>query len=199
VLRVDTARMRLPCAFLGVSTPGRKRSGHFFMEHFYPHRAPAPPAPPAHHNILGCCHHHESIEAILINHAGILERLLQKFEEQYGMPKGDPFSFSQLVTAQNTVYTSNPVNYNGIIRSLLISGPGNITLGINNFSPLGGNIQICRIASSNTPIPIPHHIRVPVGATFTLSTDSNATTLMSMSAWIEPVSLEGQDQYRMKR
>lgn len=168
----------------------------------FPFRAPAPPAPPpaTHHHLLGCCEHHDHFQVELAIIAGILERLLQKFEEQYGMPKGDPFSFSQLNPAQNTAYQSQPVNYNGIIRSLLISGPGNITLTINNFSPLGGNAQICKIASSSTPITVPHHIRVPVGATFTLATDSNAGTgLLTMSAWIEPISLEGQEQYRLKR
>lgn len=144
-------------------------------------------------------HMHDLIAALRLQNA-ITQRLLQKFEEAYGLPKGDPFSFAQASPAQNTGYTSQPIAYDGIIRSLLLAGPGNVTLKLNIAQAINGVQTICQLPCQGAGLAVPHHIRVPAGGTFTLSTDSNAGTgLLSMSAWIEPIATNGQEYFRLRR
>jgi hypothetical protein len=170
------------------------------LDAFYPHRAPAPPAPPAQHNILECCHHHDSFHKQNAITIGILQRLLAKFEEHYGLPKGDPFSFSQSSPTQNTNYTSTPITYNGVIRGLIIAGNSNVTLSISTNETSTLLNQICKLPCGGNALTVPFHIRVPNGATFTLSTDSAAGTgIVSMAAWIEPIALTGEEHYRVRR
>lgn len=191
--------MRPPICIFSVSTPGTGRSG-FFMS-IFPGRAPEPTTPPpVGQHLLGCCHHHDTFHqqnAIMI---GLLQRLLAKFEEHYGLPKGDPFSFSQSSPVQNTNYTSTPVAYNGVIRGLVIAGKSDVTLSISTTENTNLINQICKLPCGGNALTIPFHIRVPNGATFTLSTDdASGTGIVSMAAWIEPVALTGEEHYRVRR
>jgi hypothetical protein len=175
-----------------------ERSGFFVS--IFPSRAPEPIAPPAGQPLLGCCHHHDSFNkqnAIMI---GLLQRLLSKFEEHYGLPKGDPFSFSQSSPAQNTNYTSTPVAYNGVIRGLIIAGKSNVTLSISTNETSTLLTQICKLPCAGGALTIPFHIRVPNNATFTISTDdASGTGIVSVAAWIEPIALTGEEHYRVRR
>lgn len=167
----------------------------------FPSRAPEPiTPPPAGQHLLGCCHHHDSLNQQTAIIVGLLQRQLAKFEEHYGLPKGDPFSFSQSSPAQNTNYTSTPVPYNGVIRGLVIAGNANVTLSISSSETSTLLNQICKLPCGGNAISVPFHIRVPNGATFTLSTDSNAGTgIVSVAAWIEPIALTGEEHYRVRR
>lgn len=165
-----------------------------------PQRAPEPIAPPAPHHFDLCCHHHDSIQKELAIMIGLLQRQLTKFEEHYGLPKGDPFSFSQSSPAQNTNYTSPAVQYNGVIRGLMIAGKSDVTLSISTTETSTLLNQICKLPCGGNALAVPFHIRVPNGATFTLSTDdASGTGIVSMAAWIEPVALTGEEHYRVRR
>lgn len=144
---------------------------------------------------------HKQLQALEIIAAGI-QTLLRKTEEAQGTPHGDPgFVFTQASPAQNTVYTSPAIPYMGVVRSLVVGGPGDVTVKlVNPQGPVGSAQTIAILPLGGNSVPLNHHFIVPLGATFTLSTDSNlGTGLLALTAWIEPVAASGSEFFRIRR
>src|SRR5487761_616679 len=70
--------------------------------------------------------------------AGVTQRLLAKFEEAEGTPKGGAYVFSQANPVQATVYTGKQLAYDGVIRQMVLSGPGNVTVTLNDKLGIAG-------------------------------------------------------------
>lgn len=131
---------------------------------------------------------------------GISQRLLTKFEEAQGTPKGASYTFSQSSPAQNIAYTGKPLAYDGVIRSMTISGPGNVSVILNDKLALSGSTTIAIIGCNGSAIPVFLHHKVPLGATLSIQTDSNAGTgLLALSAWIEPIVESNPEYFRLRR
>lgn len=158
---------------------------------------------PLTHDALHCayCDNEARIlQAVVILNSNI-QTLLRKFEEAEGTPHGRPFNFSQASPAQNTGYQSPAVPYMGVVRSLLISGNGNVTLTMNDeHNAIAGGLVVCTIPCNGAAVSIPHRFNVPLGATFSLSTDSSSGTgLLALSAWIEPVAMSSAEFFRFRK
>jgi len=131
---------------------------------------------------------------------GVVQRFLAKFEEAEGTPKGSPYVFSKSSPAQNTNYTGNPLAYDGVIRSLVVSGPGNVTITLNDKLSLTGSTTLAIIGCNGTAVPVEIHQKMQIGATLSLQTDSNAGTgLLALSAWIEPIRASGPEYFQVRR
>src|SRR5260221_186788 len=151
------------------------------------------------HDALNCptCSTNEKILEALATIVGINQTTLRKIEESEGVPHGIPFNFTQSNPVQSTVYTSPQTLDMGVVRSLMVGGPGNVTLKLQEprTQILGGR-TICVLPCAGSALPVPHRFIVPPLSTFTLSTDSAAGTgLLTVSVWIEPVGMSGPDFY----
>lgn len=131
---------------------------------------------------------------------GVVQRLLSKFEEAEGTPKGSAYLISQASPAQNTVYTGNGLAYDGVIRSMVLSGPGNVTLKLNDKLSPGGTTTIAVIGCNGNAVPFTVRHKMPLNSTLSISTDSNSGTgLLALSAWIEPIVESNPEYFRMRR
>lgn len=145
------------------------------------------------------CHGCE-IAFILKELIGVNQRLLIKFEEAYGVPKGSTLTISQLSPTPGAAYKSGLLAYDGVLRNLAVSGAGNITVSINqsNSAISTVNVGTFNVGSTGT-ININHHLMIPIGSSFSISTDAVMATAISLSAWIEPASMAGEEFYRVRR
>jgi hypothetical protein len=131
---------------------------------------------------------------------GIIQRLLLKYEEAEGTPKGGSYVFSQSNPAQNTQYTGKPLSYDGVIRSLVLSGPGNVTLTLNDKLSLTGSTTIAVVSCNGNAVPVGIHHKMPVGATLSIQTDSSAGSgLLAVTAWVEPIIESNPEYFRLRR
>lgn len=131
---------------------------------------------------------------------GVVQRLLLKFEEAEGTPKGGAYVVSQASPAQNTNYTGKPLAYDGVIRSLVLSGPGNVTLTLNDKLSVSGSTTIAVIGCNGNAVPFTVRHKIPLNATLSIQTDSNAGTgLVALTAWIEPIVESNPEYFRMRR
>jgi hypothetical protein len=131
---------------------------------------------------------------------GIVQRLLLKFEESEGTPKGASFILSQASPAQATNYTSKPLAYDGVIRSMVVSGPGNVTITLNDKLSLTGSTTIAVIGCNGNAVSVGIHHKMQLGATLSIQTDSNAGTgLIALTAWIEPIVESNPELFRLRR
>lgn len=131
---------------------------------------------------------------------GLHQRMLTKLEEALGTPKGAPYVLSQSDPSQNTVYAGSALAYDGVIRSMVVSGPGNVTIKINDSVEIGGAVTLAIVGCNGNAVSVDLHARMPLGATLSVATDSNAGTgVLVLSAWIEPISESNPEIYRMRR
>lgn len=131
---------------------------------------------------------------------GLVQRLLSKFEEASGTPRGTPYTFSQASPTQDTAYTGTPVAYDGVLRSLVVSGPGNITVTINDPHELSGTATLAIIGCNGGAVPVQCHYRVPINATLSIQTDAaGGSGLLALTAWIEPIIESNPEYFRMRR
>lgn len=137
----------------------------------------------------------QSLEII----AGLQQALLSKIDGEFGVPRGTIFQFSQLAPATNAVYTSPGAPIDGVIRSIMLSGQGNVTVALKSQSLPGGTLAIGTYALNSIPVALPFHIACPAGTTVTLTTDATAGSLISFSAWLEPSMMNGSEFFRMRR
>lgn len=174
--------------------------------------APAPIAPTLHehkecneldHDALHCpwCSTDRKILQALATQVGIMQHLLDKFEDAEGVPHGTPFNFSQASPVQNTVYISPQTLLTGVVRSLLVGGPGNVTLKLQEpRNQIYGGLTICTLPCNGAALSVPHRFIIPVGSTLTLSTDASAGTgLLTVSAWVEPVTASSSEFFAIRR
>lgn len=132
--------------------------------------------------------------------AGITQRLLTKFEEADGTPKGDPYVFSKSSPAQNTNYTGNPSPYDGVIRSMIVSGPGNVTVTLNTEQSINNTVTLAIVDCNGGAVTVPLHFRMPLSATLSISTDSSSGSgLLALTAWVEPIMESNPEYFRMRR
>ena len=133
---------------------------------------------------------------------GVTQRLLAKFEEAEGTPRGEPYVISQSSPAQNTAYVGAQLAYDGVIRSMVISGGGgNVTIKVNDKTLPGGSVTLAVVNTlSSGAIPVYLHYRMGIGSTLSIQTDSNAASgTMALSAWIEPIRESGTELFRLRR
>lgn len=133
---------------------------------------------------------------------GINQRLLAKFEEAFGTPKGEPYVITQSTPAQNTAYSGSPLAYDGVIRHMVVSGGGgNITIKVNDKTLPGGSVTLAivnTLLSGSIPVHLPY--RMGIGSTLSISTDNNNNNgVMYLSAWIEPIKESGPEFFRLRR
>jgi hypothetical protein len=158
---------------------------------------------PLDHDALHCrwCSTDRKILQVQVTQVGILQTLLQKFQEAEGTPHGFPFNFTQTNPAQNVVYSSPSVPTQGVVRSIIIGGNGNVTLKLYTpHNSIAGGQVIATLPCSGTAISIPHRFTVPLGAVFQLSTDSSSGTgMLTASIWIEPVAASSAEAFQLRR
>lgn len=148
------------------------------------------------HDPLHCAHcssNERMIQAIEII-AGLNQAILSRMD---GVPKGTIFQFAQTSPATNTVYTSPPAPMDGVIRCLVLSGQGNVTVTLKTIA--FGSTTIGTYAVDSIPVAIPFHLACPVGSVVTLSTDATTGSLVSFAAWLEPANMDGSEFTRMRR
>lgn len=130
---------------------------------------------------------------------GLLQRLLSKFEEANGSPKEAPYILEQASPAQNTVYSGKPLAYDGVIRSMVVSGPGNVTVTMSSNLDASGSRTLAIIGCNGTAVSVNVHAIMPVNAKLQIATDSNAGTgLLALTAWIEPIAESGTELFRLR-
>lgn len=131
---------------------------------------------------------------------GVQQRMLSKFEEAFGVPKGDMLVFSQASPSANTVYTSGSLGYDGVIRGLVLSGNGNVKLVQNDSLSIGGAYTLAVVACNGGAINVPVRHKFPIGSTLSVQTDSSAGTgIVGVTAWIEPCAETGAELFQMRR
>ncbi len=145
---------------------------------------------------------HKMLQALAIQ-AGLLQRIVSILDMEFGMPKADPFTFEELAGTTGTVYTSPPVAFTGVLRSAVINGSGNVTVLMNppvNITGLATKIiGVFNLSGQSHVIAFDHHITIPVGTTFSLSSDAASPSQMSISAWIEPIAMTGSEYFVARR
>lgn len=131
---------------------------------------------------------------------GVVQRLLSKFEEANGTPKGTAYVLSQASPARGTIYTGNGLAYDGVIRSMILSGPGNVTLTLQSKLAIGGSTTLAIVSCNGNAVPLALHNRMALNDTLSISTDAAAGTgLLALSAWIEPIIESGPEFFQMRR
>lgn len=131
---------------------------------------------------------------------GLVQRLLSKFEEADGTPKGTPYVVSQTSPVQNTKYPGNALAYDGVIRSFVVSGKGNVTITISDNLEASGSTTIAIIGCAGAAIPVETHVKIPLNATLSIATDdSSGTGMVALTAWIEPIVESNPEYFRMRR
>ena len=129
---------------------------------------------------------------------GVTTRILQRLEESLGLPKGQPLPIAQSNPVQNQLYASGQSTINGIARGFLLMGPGNLSLWRMNPNLLGGKLLLTTVPSAGVAVLVPFPCPVATGDTFAIATDSaSGTGLISMTTWLEPVGLAGQQFYQL--
>lgn len=113
------------------------------------------------------------------------------------MPKGRPLPIVQASPVQNQQYPSTVVDINGVAQGFLLCGPGNVSLYKKSPNILGGQILMGTLPSNGSPVFYPFYDRAHVGDIYAVATDSAGATLLSMTTWLEPIGLSGQQLYMM--
>ncbi len=131
---------------------------------------------------------------------GVVQRLLTKFEEAEGTPKGVAYVLSQASPVQSTVYAGKPLAYDGVIRSMVLSGNGNVTVTLQDKLSLTGTTTIALVSCNGGAVNVPIRHKMPIGATLSIQTDSSAGTgIVAVTAWIEPIMESNPEYFRMRR
>lgn len=131
---------------------------------------------------------------------GVVQRLLSKFEEAEGTPKGASYVVSQASPVQSTNYTGKPLAYDGVIRSMVLSGPGNVTVTLSDKLSISGSVVIAIVSTNGGATNVPVRHKMPIGATLSIQTDAAAGTgLVALTAWIEPIMESNPEYFRLRR
>lgn len=127
---------------------------------------------------------------------GVLVQMLQRMEEADSLSQAIYLTLYQNTAAQNTFYNTNNSTIIGVCRGIILSGSGNITLRLNapNLSPKGFT-TIGTFPVNGVPFPVPFRFPIKWQSYFSASTDSSSNGIVSVSAWVEPVTLTGKDMY----
>lgn len=148
------------------------------------------------HDPLHCVHcssNSRMIQALEII-AGLNQAILNRMDS---IPKGTIFQFAQSSPVQGTQYISPGAPMDGVIRGIVLSGNGNVTVTLKNGA--FGSTPLGSYALDSIPCALPFNVACPVGSTITISTDAAASSLVSFAAWLEPVAMDGSDFARMRR
>lgn len=127
---------------------------------------------------------------------GVSVQILSRTEEASSLSASEFLIVSQLVATQNTIYTSSVSTLNGKCKGIMIGGTGNVT--IYHYSPIyspNGRIRIGVFPLGGSNLSIPFKLNVAPNSYFGVSTDTSSNGVVTLSAWIEPISLTGKDLY----
>lgn len=131
---------------------------------------------------------------------GVVQRLLNKFEEAEGTPRGSAYVINQGSPAQNTAYVGNALAYDGVIRSMVLSGNGNVIVTLQNNLSLGGSTTIAVVSCNGGAVNVPLRHKMPINSTLSISTDSSSGTgIVALSAWIEPIKESNPEYFLLRR
>jgi len=145
---------------------------------------------------------HKMLQALAVQ-AGLLQRIINILDMEFGMPKAPPFVFEELNGTTGTVYTSGPIAYTGVLRAAIINGSGNVTVIMTPPTNIAGQgpitIGVFNLSGQSHVIAIDNHVTVPVGSTFSLSSDAASPSQMSINAWIEPIAMTPSELFVARR
>lgn len=126
---------------------------------------------------------------------GVNVQILQRMQENTSLAASQFLYINESNAAQNTEYFSTNITLNGLTRSIVLMGSGNVTLNhYSNYSP-SNHVTIGVFPLNGSGIVLPYSFNIQPKSYFSVSTDSSSNGYVSLSVLLHPVSLTGQDLF----